>query len=505
PMERFYPETGAIQFLKAQEGRVAGIGQALRPNAAIVYGLFDPRGDDPVKLERYEAVYSSFAPGDPVFFEPIQRWDHPWLDQLGVRWVVAGPREEMPWPLAYQGADARVYERPGAQPLVRWTETPGTSVKGKMIHPGFWQIAWRTPRRATLVVAETWDRGWHSSQGSVVPVDSALLGIELGPGEGTLELRYRPPGLVVGAVLSVLGVLAVLFVPRRRPVEKPSPPPTEIRPTQPSDLPSLSRLFADRFGHTLEPDEWDWKYRHLPGEARSFVAVQDGEVVAHAGALCLPARWQGGEGGIWQLVDFVGTPKRGGLRPPLVELGRALLHDLPREQDAPWIYGFPSERHFKLGQRVFGYYPLLEIQTFSGPIPEGSSEVKLEIGDSGGEWERPGVLGVRRTAAFLHWRYWARPRRYYRFYRWEDGFAVFAFVGEEAWAAELWGATHPVMLSIAADLRASGLRTWKFWSDPGSLGLLPDERRFVGCRGKTGDPAPLAAGFTYSMGDYDLV
>ncbi|HET9226720.1 MAG TPA: hypothetical protein VFR31_08635, partial [Thermoanaerobaculia bacterium] len=47
PMERFYPETGAIQFLKAQEGRVAGIGQALRPNAAIVYGLFDPRGDDP--------------------------------------------------------------------------------------------------------------------------------------------------------------------------------------------------------------------------------------------------------------------------------------------------------------------------------------------------------------------------------------------------------------------------------------------------------------------------
>ena len=23
----------------------------------------------------------------------------------------------------------------------------------------------------------------------------------------------------------------------------------------------------------LEPDEWEWKYQHLPGEARSFVAV----------------------------------------------------------------------------------------------------------------------------------------------------------------------------------------------------------------------------------------
>jgi hypothetical protein len=285
----------------------------------------------------------------------------------------------------------------------------------------------------------------------------------------------------------------------------------EIRRIQPEDLPSLSVLFADRFGHTLEPDEWQWKYQLLPGEARSFVAVQDGEVVAHAGALCLPARWQGGAAGIWQLVDFVGSPKRGGLRPALVDLGRALLDDLPREQDAPWIFGFPSERHFKLGQRVFGYHPLAEIETLSGSIPE-AAPVWIETSDSGGDWagkawERAGVLGVRRTDDFLRWRYWGRPRRYYRFYRLQEGFAVFAFVGEEAWAAELWLASHEEMLAIAADLRASGLRTWKFWSDPGQLGLAPEpERRFVGCRGRTGgpDPSPLAAGFTYSMGDHDL-
>jgi hypothetical protein len=279
----------------------------------------------------------------------------------------------------------------------------------------------------------------------------------------------------------------------------------KIGPTQPEELPSLSRLFADRFGHTLEPDEWEWKYRLLPGEARSFVAVQDGEVVAHAGALCLPARWQGGDAGIWQLVDFVGSPKRGGLRPALVDLGRALLDDLPREQDAPWIFGFPSARHFKLGQRVFGYHPLIEIRTLSGPIPE-AAPVQIETSDSGGDWagkawERAGVLGVRRTDDFLRWRYWGRPRRYYRFYRLQEGFAVFAFVGEEAWAAELWRASHEEMLAIAADLRASGLRTWRFWSQPGleNLGMVPEpERRFVGYRGR------VVGGFTYSMGDHDL-
>jgi hypothetical protein len=221
PLDRLYPETGAVRFLQDQEGRVAGLGEALRPNAALVYGLFDPRGDDPVKLERYEAVYRSFAPEDPVYFEPIRRWDDPWLDRLGVRWVVAGPQEEMAGArLAYQGADARVYERPGALPLVRWTEGGGALVDEGMTRPGFWKISWWTPRRSTLVVAETWERGWRASAGGkpvpVVPVDGALLGVELGPGAGTLELRYRPAGLVAGAWLSVLGVLGALGVLRGR-------------------------------------------------------------------------------------------------------------------------------------------------------------------------------------------------------------------------------------------------------------------------------------------------
>jgi hypothetical protein len=221
PLDRLYPETGAIRFLQGQEGRVAGIDQALRPNAALVHGLFDPRGDDPVKLERYEAVYRSFAPGDPVFFEPIQRWDDPWLDRLGVRWVVAGPQEARPeWRLAYEGSDARVYERPGALPLVRWTQGGGALVDEGMTRPGFWKISWWTPARSTLVVAETWDRGWSASAGGkpvpVVPVDGALMGIELGPGAGSLELRYRPAGLVVGAWLSALGLAGLAAMYRRR-------------------------------------------------------------------------------------------------------------------------------------------------------------------------------------------------------------------------------------------------------------------------------------------------
>jgi hypothetical protein len=306
-----------------------------------------------------------------------------------------------------------------------------------------------------------------------------------------------------------------------------------FRPARPEDLAVLSAFFADRFGRAWTPAEWTWKYRALPGEARSLVAAAaSGEVLAHAGALCLPARWPGGEAGIWQLVDFAGVPRSRGLRPALVELGRLLLADLPRPGDAPWIFGFPSERHFRLGERAFGYRPLAEVEELGGEIPGGPApaEARIATGDSCGGWaeavwEACGVTGVRRSAAFLNWRYHARPHRYYRFYRLTsgsaEGFAVFAFVGEDAWAAELWlppgGEWRPALLAAAADLRAAGLRRWRFWPPPptlqlgtvlASLGLRPTgERRFIGCRGRAGGPEPVAAaaGFCYAMGDWDLV
>jgi hypothetical protein len=306
----------------------------------------------------------------------------------------------------------------------------------------------------------------------------------------------------------------------------PEPAGVSLRPACEEDLPRLTAFLADRFGRGWTPEEWRWKYRALPGEARSLVAVEaSGAVLAHAGAFRLPACRPEGEAGIWQLVDFAGTPGRRGLRPSLVGLGRRLLADLPGEGDAPWIFGFPSERHFRLGERVFGYRPLAEVAELAGDIPaQPPPGARVETGDSCGPWAEPvweacGVSGVRRSAAFLNWRYHARPHRYYRFYRLAsaaaEGLAVFAFVGDEAWAAELWlppaGEWHPSLLAVAADLRAAGLRRWRFWPPPAGLGLggvlaalglsPTGERRFIGCRGRAGE----AAGFYYAMGDWDLV
>lgn len=303
----------------------------------------------------------------------------------------------------------------------------------------------------------------------------------------------------------------------------------EIRPRRDGDEPALAALFEASFGYPPHPEFWNWKYRRLPGRGRSVVAVgAGGDIVAHAGALALPASRNGETADLWQLVDFMGSPKGSGLRPPLVAAGRALLADLPAPADLPWIFGFPSERHFALGVRQFGYRPLRELRPLEGDLPRAAAPTGrlVEVTDHCGDWaERIWAAcrldSVRRSAAFLNWRYHARPDRYYRFYRLrsgaEEGLAVFGFHGKQAVAAELWLPAGPdwsgAMATVAGDLAAMGIESWAFWPRPAgdlllaALGLVErgDVVR-IGCRGRAGGPDPAAAaeGFEYSMGDYDL-
>jgi GT2 family glycosyltransferase len=321
------------------------------------------------------------------------------------------------------------------------------------------------------------------------------------------------------------------FAVRAEPPREGRGGPAVVRPARPADEASIDRLFARSFGHSPPPGYWEWKYSRGPAKARRWVSVdRHGEVVAHAGALALAARIDGRNADIWQLVDFMGTTASSGLRPPLVEAGRRLLDDLPGEGDAPWIFGFPSPRHFRLGELAFGYRPLRELTPWSGPIPETAAGAiaPSTIGDRAplaaeAVWSQCAADGIVRSREFLDWRYWARPGRYYRFYGFgadgENGFAVFAFQSDTALAAELWlakaGEARGALLGIAADLRSAGFRSWSFWppiadldaAASAELGLKPAaESVFVGIRpAKDRDPAAQALRFGYVMGDYDLV
>ncbi len=322
-----------------------------------------------------------------------------------------------------------------------------------------------------------------------------------------------------------------------------------MRWTEERDLPGLDELFKKGFGHGLSRQAWEWKYRAIPGQGRSAVAVdEDDRVLAHAGAIGLPARWRDGDETaesrqlLWQTVDFVATARGGGLRPPVVPLMLWIIEDLPRPGETPWVIGFPNPRNRRLTERILRSGRLGGIRRFEGELAAveltrraTTARVTMEYGDScslGGAndsgtwvervWRRCGVHGVRRDAAFLNWRYHARPERYYRFYRLRagavEGLVVVAFCGEEGAVTELWlppeGEWAGALAAVAADLRASGLKRWQFWmAPPGAdwlegLGLVEAEEIHLAYRGRVGqDLAELtevAQDFYYGMGDFDF-
>jgi len=173
------------------------------------------RLDDPVKLVRYEAVNGALGAGDPTYFRPIERWDSLWLDELGVRWVVAPAGDASPqpsWILRYRGADAFVYERPTALPVVHWEEGGAANAATIEVRaPGHWRVRVTTATPRRLVVGEIWQRGWRARWNgrplAIALHRDALMALALPAGSGTLELRYLPPGIVAGAWCSALALL----------------------------------------------------------------------------------------------------------------------------------------------------------------------------------------------------------------------------------------------------------------------------------------------------------
>ena len=92
-------------------------------------------------------------------------------------------------------------------------EGPG-KVRVETRVPGRWRITWKAPVRGRLVVAETWDPGWRAwIDGRPVAVerlDGILMAVPVGPGSGSIELRYHPDGFALGMVLSALGLCVLV-------------------------------------------------------------------------------------------------------------------------------------------------------------------------------------------------------------------------------------------------------------------------------------------------------
>jgi len=200
----------------------------------------------------------------------------------------------------------------------------------------------------------------------------------------------------------------------------------EIRPVQPEDAAAVNRSFnevfsaagLDRPARTLPG--WRWAYERNPAGRRAFVALDGDRVVAQFAALPVRTLLDGGEVVFSQGVDSFALPShRGGAgASAFVRTARAFFDAYGGSPDT-LLYGWPSERAWRLGKQVLGYEAVRTQPALVQPLDtttrgDPPQVEQLTTLDHQARWLFERCAGdfaaaALRDDAFLTWRFLEHP------------------------------------------------------------------------------------------------
>jgi hypothetical protein len=231
----------------------------LLPNLASYYGLWDPRGNDPMQpAAPVMAVGSSFLPRFKVgrlvhiSYERFPRQLEPRFDYFGVKYLLARHRRRLPkpWQAVYNGVGGRVWKNPDALPLffmparIDRVPGPGEALAGMLANQDFagsavveapagpsiaqqgrvtiaavnangFELEVETPTGGLVVSSVSHTAGWRlqrdDQEGAVLRVNAGFVGFEVPPGRHRVVLDYRPAGWTWGLQLFALGLIGMLI------------------------------------------------------------------------------------------------------------------------------------------------------------------------------------------------------------------------------------------------------------------------------------------------------
>jgi hypothetical protein len=271
-----YPTPPAVAWLQQHAG---GARAVMADQVGFLYGIRQASGYDGLTPLRMEQVAGPIGSGNARLagfaenvanlhgsepLAPLSVLFSPVRDLVGIRWIVLGRHAEPPGPglrLAYDGADARIFENPAALPrafvarrarciddraalallrsrtidlasevLLAECGTPlaggapasRTQARIEVDDAERVVVAASTDAPAWLVLTDTWFPGWTARlDGAEVPIaraDHAFRAVALPAGSHRVEFTFRPRGLVTGGAITLvaLGVVLALLVRRPR-------------------------------------------------------------------------------------------------------------------------------------------------------------------------------------------------------------------------------------------------------------------------------------------------
>ena len=245
--------------------RTLASGGALPPNLGALAGIWDPRGNDPMRPARATSVLSArlgWRVDRPPQSVPARRLsDESFLEVLGVRYLLVphGVRLHGAWMPRSRWGALRVWENPSAgriffvapavrrllpdalvaggakEDLRRLTLRAGTPADDVEQDGHVDGVSWSANAFTVRISASTpvlvassvsFDRGWRASiDGAPVSteeVNAGFLGFSAPAGDHLATLRYRPRGWIAACWLALLGAALagawlVLLRDRERP------------------------------------------------------------------------------------------------------------------------------------------------------------------------------------------------------------------------------------------------------------------------------------------------
>jgi hypothetical protein len=201
----------------------------------------------------------------------------------------------------------------------------------------------------------------------------------------------------------------------------------EIRPARDEDEAGIRDLFKVCFGTELSHEEWLWKYKRSFLGTSSFLAEDEGRIVAHYGAVKMPFYGGGTIFNGYQGCDVMTHPQyRARLfskRGIIVRTAEAYYASEPME----FIFGFPSERHGRLMTLQLKWARHRHINVMKKErdhfAPRRDPFLRVETGwgtidpeEIEGIWKKQRdslMLSVEKGSRYILWRYRDNPRKKY--------------------------------------------------------------------------------------------
>lgn len=205
-----------------------------------------------------------------------------------------------------------------------------------------------------------------------------------------------------------------------------------IRPYRKGDEKQIVLLFSEVFGKN-QVNKWHWKFDNEKGEYYGILAEIKGELVGQYTGFARNIYIKGKMVESIQICDvMIRKSERGqyGKSGIFMEmLNKFIAMHIESEENSRFTYGFPSERHYKLGKKLGIYEKISTLYKYTNSPPKNRKNEKyLGIEEIKGNvsllpivdrlWKgmlkdyADGIIGER-NSKYFKWRYLDNPGRDY--------------------------------------------------------------------------------------------